>query len=332
MKINYKRTIRNFVSVLTIPLALYLVLLIARPTSMGGLQIFDIMRQAMLPAVLAWGVSFAFKLGLWHFAAGANVIAGIILGAGISERIGGGVIVTAALIVLTSVAIGFINGFLYIKIKVPSIIATIGSMLILESISALAWGGGGITVDGSFGEFFNTMPVVLISTVLIFTLAFILYTRTKYGFNLKAVSSNINVSQQQGINVEKVKLITFTIVGLFSGFYGVLTLARSNVQNPVTNMGSMDMVFNAVICFFLAAALEKYVSLIIGVYVGAVTVQLIRFGIVALGVSGQFNNAAVAIALIVFCALSSESQYMVNFRSKFVRIFVRNKKLSGNNQ
>lgn len=192
-------------------------------------------------------------------------------------------------------------------------------MLILESIAALAWGGGGVSVDPAYGAFFNRTPVVLICTFLFFLLAYILYSRTKYGFNLKAAASNINVAQQQGINVDRVKFISFILVGLYSGFYGVLTLARSNVQNPTTNMGSMDMVFSAIMCFFVAAALEKYVNLIVGVFIGGVTVQLIKFGIVSLGLSGQFNNAAVAIALLVFCAVSSESPYMVRFRKFFRR-------------
>lgn len=314
------RMIKNVILAVAIPIILYLILLIMRPEVMGGTQILDILRQAMLPTILAWGVTFACKLGLWHFAAGANVIAGIILGGGIANRLGGGNLLIAVCIIVTSLIIGCLSGLLYIKMKVPSIIATVGTMLILESISALAWGGGGVSVDPSFGQFFNRTPVVIISTVIFFFIAYVLYTKTKYGFNLKAVANNINVAQQQGISVDKVKWISFILVGLYSGFYGVLSLARSNVQNPTTNMGSMDMVFSAIMCFFVAAALEKYVNLIVGVYIGGVTVQLIKFGIVAMGLSGQFNNAAVAVALLVFCALSSESPYMVQFRQRFGRL------------
>ncbi|WP_278883883.1 ABC transporter permease [[Ruminococcus] torques] len=314
------RMIKNVILAVAIPIILYLILLIMRPEAMGGTQILDILRQAMLPTILAWGVTFACKLGLWHFAAGANVIAGIILGGGIANRLGGGNLLIAVCIIVTSLIIGCLSGLLYIKMKVPSIIATVGTMLILESISALAWGGGGVSVDPSFGQFFNRTPVVIISTVIFFFIAYVLYTKTKYGFNLKAVANNINVAQQQGISVDKVKWISFILVGLYSGFYGVLSLARSNVQNPTTNMGSMDMVFSAIMCFFVAAALEKYVNLIVGVYIGGVTVQLIKFGIVAMGLSGQFNNAAVAVALLVFCALSSESPYMVQFRQRFGRL------------
>lgn len=306
---------KNFLIAILIPLILYLVLLLLKPDSMGGTQIFDILRQAMLPAILAWGVAFACKLGLWHFAAGANVIAGIILGAGIGNRIGGGTAVIAICIIAVSTLIGLITGLIYVWIKVPSIIATVGCMLILESISALAWGGGGVQVDKSYGVL-NQTPVVIIATVVCFIIAYIIYTYTKFGFNLKAVSNNINVSKQQGINVKKVKIICFVLVGLFSGLFGMLALASSFVQAPTTNMGSMDMVFGAIICFFVANALDKRVNLIVGVYIGAVTVQLIKFGMVAVGISGQFNNAAVAIALLVFCAISSESKYMLMLRAR----------------
>lgn len=294
---------------------LYFVLLLAVPSAMGGMQIFDILRQAMLPAILAWGVAFACKLGLWHFGAGANVIAGVILGAGIANRLGGGTVTIVVCVIAVCTLLGLLMGLIYIWIRVPSIIATVGCMLVLESVSALAWGGKGVMIDKSYGVL-NKTPVVIACTLVCFAIAYTLYTSTKYGSNLKAVSNNINVSEQQGINVNRVKLISFVLVGLFSGFYGVLSLARSFVQNPTTNMGSMDMVFGAIICFFVANALEKRVNLIVGVFIGAVTVQLIKFGIVALGLSGQFNNAAVAIALLVFCAMSSESEPMMRLRAK----------------
>ncbi|MDD3363249.1 MAG: hypothetical protein PHW34_16435 [Hespellia sp.] len=316
MKKDIAYKMKNILFAIAIPLILYIVLLIVKPNAMGGTQIFDILRQAMLPAILAWGVAFACKLGLWHFAAGANVITSVIVGAGLGVRLGGNPYIIAICIFAVAVLTGFICGLIYIKIKVPSIIATVGCMLVLESIGALAWGGGGVIVDKSF-EIFNKLPVVIAITVISFALAYIVYGKTKYGFNLKAVANNIVVSEQQGINVNYVKLISFVLVGVFSGLYGILTLARSFRQVPVTSMGSMDMVFNAIMCFFVAAALEKRVSLMTGVFIGAITVQLIKFGIVAVGVSGQFNNAAVAIVLLIFCAISSESEYMVRFRSHF---------------
>lgn len=312
-RIAYKA--KNTLIALLIPLILYVILLICVPKAMGGTQILSIIYQAMLPAILAWGVAFACKLGLWHFAAGANVIAGIILGAGIANRLGGGTLLIALCILVVCTLLGLIMGLIYIWIKVPSIISTVGCMLVLESIGALAWGGGGVTVDKSYGVL-NQTPVVIVCTLVCFAIAYIIYGYTKYGFNLKAVSNNINVSEQQGINVNKVKVISFVLVGLFSGFYGILSLARSFVQNPTTNMGSMDMVFNAIMCFFVASALEKRLNLMIGVFIGSLTVQLIKFGIVALGISGQFNNAAVAVALLVFCAISSESEPMMKLRAK----------------
>lgn len=306
---------KNVLIALLIPLILYIILLICVPRSMGGTQIFSILYQAMLPAILAWGVAFACKLGLWHFAAGANVIAGIILGAGIANRLGGSTPLIILCILVVCTLLGLIMGLIYIWIRVPSIISTVGCMLVLESIGALAWGGGGVMVDRSYGVL-NQPAVVIVCTVICFIIAYLIYNYTKFGFNLKAVSNNINVAEQQGINVNKVKVLSFILVGLFSGFYGVLSLARSFVQNPTTNMGSMDMVFNAIMCFFVAAALEKRVSLMIGVFIGSLTVQLIRFGIVALGISGQFNNAAVAVALLVFCAISSESEPMLKLKAK----------------
>ena len=78
-RIAYKA--KNLLIALLILLVLYVILLVCVPRARGGVQILSILYQAMLPAILAWGVAFVCKLGLWHFAAGANVIAGIILGA-----------------------------------------------------------------------------------------------------------------------------------------------------------------------------------------------------------------------------------------------------------
>lgn len=313
-RIMYK--LNNLFMAILIPLLLYILLLIIAPKAMGGTQIFSIIYQAMLSAILAWGAAFACKLGLWHFGVGANVIAGVILGAGIGNRLGGGPVTIVIAIVITSTLLGLIMGLIYVWIRVPSIIATVGCMLILESIAALAWEGRGVMVAKTYGVL-NKTPVVVGGTIFCFLIAYIIYTYTKFGFNLKAVSNNVNVARQQGINVNRVKINCFILVGLFCGLYGALSLARSFVQKPLTNMSSMDLVFSAFICFFVANALEKRVNLIVGVFIGALTVQLIKFGIVALGIPGQFNNAAVAIALLVFCAMSSESEIMMKVRAKF---------------
>ena len=318
MKKNILYKIKNLGFALLIPVILYVLLLMVVPKAMGGTQIFSILYQAALPAVLAWGAAFACKLGLWHFGIGANVIAGVILGAGLGNRLGGGTAVIAVCVIVTSTLLGLIMGLIYVWIKVPSIVATVGCMLVLESIAALAWGGGGVMVESTFGVL-NETPVAIGCTLFCFLIAYVVYTYTKFGFNLKAISNNINVAEQQGINVNKVKVCAFVLVGLFCGFYGTLTLARSFVQSPLTNMSSMDLVFSAFICFFVANALEKRVNLVVGVFIGSLTVQLIKFGIVALGIPGQFNNAAVAIALLVFCAMSSETEIMMKFRAKIKR-------------
>jgi ribose/xylose/arabinose/galactoside ABC-type transport system permease subunit len=189
-------------------------------------------------------------------------------------------------------------------------------MLILESIGALSWGGGGVAVDKSY-EFFNKPVVVVIITTMCFLAAYFLYCHAKYGYNLRAVGSNITVAETQGINVTRIKIESFVVAGLFSSFYAVLSLGKSCVQNPITNMGSMDMVFNAIMCCFVAMALEQRICLVTGVFIGSFTVQLIKLGIVALGVSGQFNNSAIAITLLVFCAVNSNSEYINAIRNIF---------------
>ncbi len=74
------------------------------------------------------------------------------------------------------------------------------------------------------------------------------------------------------------------------------------------------MVFNAIICYFIAISIEKHINLIPGVYIGAVTVQLIKFGIVALGIPGQLNNAAIALCLLISYTASKRGEISERWR------------------
>ena len=113
-----------------------MILKIMRPDSFGTpATLFSYLQQALMPAVAACGFYFIVVMGLFDFSLGANVILSGIVCVKLCGLFGYAGLIIGALAVGSIV--GLCNGFLYIKLKIPSIIITIGLMIIYECIGAV---------------------------------------------------------------------------------------------------------------------------------------------------------------------------------------------------
>lgn len=254
-------------------------------------------------------MAFALKLGTWDFSIGAAVLFSSIVGGQLANRLGLGVAGVIVLCSICGLAVGSLTGAAFRILRIPSVIVTVGMMLILESVSAIVFGGQGVIMSGEILQI-GRFPLNVVIGLLIFGFAYLLYSRMTLGFRVRAVGNSIGIAKLNGIAVDRVRLNGFMLTGLFAGFYAFMTLGTTGVAKPVTNMQTLGIVFDAIICVFIALALEKYLNLMIGVYVGSVCTQIIKVGILALGLPGLFQQAIVACFLLIVMAFSYKGEEM----------------------
>ena len=291
-----------------IPLVLYILLFIAAPSSIGWGSFTEMLRQSIAAAILSWGMVYGLKIGVWNFAVGANVMFAAIYGGNIALRLNMEPIGTMLLIAAVGTLVGLVTGVLFIVLRIPSVILTIGMMVIMESATAVAFGGGGITMMNDILKL-SLFPYDVIVGVVLYIIAYTLMYKLSVGYNLRAVGNGITAAKLNGINIDVTRIICFTITGFFCGCYAFMALGKSGVITPRVNMDSLSITFDALIGGFVAIALEKQVNLILGVYIGSLSIQLIKTCIIAYNFPSVFQQAIIAIFLLIIIAATTKSEF-----------------------
>ncbi|MDR0363018.1 MAG: ABC transporter permease [Planctomycetota bacterium] len=199
--------------------------------------------------------------------------------------------------------IGFLNGFLVARCKLPPFIATLGTMTIARGIAQIA--NNNYNTD-SIGEaaatfreifyytrFFGLYSPVWIAFIVWLFFNFIL-SRTRTGRHIYAVGSNIEASRLSGVNVNRTVIFAYLVSAFCAGIVGLMTTATNG-------MGAMDA-GNMYEMYAVAASVIGGVStlggqgILLGTVIGAAIWSVLQNGL-------QFASAPVAIRNIVIGAI-----------------------------
>ena len=145
-------------------------------------------------------------------------------------------------------AAGWLNGYITAKTGIPPFIPTLGMLVAGRGLAVLYTEGQPI-----FGlqEDFNAIgqgawPVVIF--LLVAALFHILLKHTVYGRRTYAIGSNEEAARIAGINVERHKVLVYSIAGGLAGLAGVVMAARATMGQPgMGTMYELDAISAAVI-------------------------------------------------------------------------------------
>lgn len=145
-------------------------------------------------------------------------------------------------IVLCSV-LGTFNGFMALKLKSSPMIVTLGTMAIFQGISYLISESKTYhNLPRSFmyigqGRIFGWLPInVLIMIVILLIVGFVMH-KTVIGRKVYAAGDNPEAARLAGLNVAKIKVLSFTVAGILVGISAVLLAARSGSADSATGVG-----------------------------------------------------------------------------------------------
>lgn len=208
----------------------------------------NILRNNAGTAIVALGMTFVIMTGGIDLAVGSTlVVTGafsmMLLDTGTKGFLGmmgiTGVpafIITILLVLLAGYLLGSLIGVSITKGNVPPFIATLGAMMIFRSVTQHFMQGYNPTVPVEFLQIasfkignYMIMPIIYWAII-----AYILYyvsKRTTFGRHIIAVGSNERAAKLSGINVEKVKLKVYALMGLLVSIAAIIQVSR---------IGSMD--------------------------------------------------------------------------------------------
>lgn len=196
-----------------------------------------ISRQIVPLGLIALGQFFVVVSGNIDLSMGmASVLFSIVLG--VFFGLTGGVVAGIAAVIAFSLLLGFFNGYLVAKLKLPAFIVTLSTLFMATGLSGLIIPRGQqIFLIGDFFRFVGAEKFMgfygsFLFLVLLFVVAFIVYNYTRWGAYVIAIGNSEENAKLAGVNVDRVKIGIFMFSGLCSGFAGLILSSRMGFVQP----------------------------------------------------------------------------------------------------
>lgn len=274
------------------------------PTSFGSLtQMLTYLQTGLIYAVGGCGLYFIVVMGLWDFSIGSILVLSELMAIGCSQIIGLPGLLIAP--IACGALCGAANGAAYIKLRIPSLIVTVGLSLIYESFGVFASNWAGVRLDNQF-MLFGSYPWNLILALVAFFLCDFILKYTKLGTYVNAIGANEAVAKNMGVNVDKYKFFAFLLCSLFVGIMAVLYISYGGSQNPMTNMNSQSLNFKPLMGTFFGLAFKKYGHPVASIVIGEFIIAMMFAGFVALGMPVTVNNIVTGATLLFIVVITTK--------------------------
>ena len=231
----------------------------------------------------------------------ASVTMGLVAAAGAQTAL----VVTIGL--ATGALAGLLNGVLVTIGRVPSIVATIGTMTLFRGVAYAVLGDRVLkSYPASFatlgqGYAIGPISIELCLFVLLAALAGVLLHATRWGQSLYAIGANAEVARWSGLPVRRYKLALFSLTGLCSGLAAVLLTSRLGSTRPSIAQGWELEIIGMVVLGGVSVWGGR--GTIGGVVLGAVAIGVVNFGLGLLNVPGIVMSIIVGALLITVVAV-----------------------------
>lgn len=196
-----------------------------------------ISRQIVPIGLIALGQFFVIVSGNIDLSLGmASVLFAVLLG--VCFGLTGGIGIGLLAVVAASLTMGFINGVLVAKLKLPAFIVTLSTLFMTQGLSGLIIPRGQqIFLMGGFFQWAGSEKVFGIYLSFLFlaalsAIAYVVYNHTPVGAAIVAIGNSEDNARLAGINVDRVKIGIFMFSGLCSGFAGVMLSTRMGFVQP----------------------------------------------------------------------------------------------------
>ena len=191
--------------------------------------------------------------------------------------------------------VGYINGLLVARLRVPSIMATLAAQFFWYGVTILIAGGLQIdiaavtteTIHTIFvGRLFGIFPLQALWSLGLVVFFWFILNRHKFGEAIMFIGDNAEVARVMGINVESTRIALFIMNGVIAAFAGLLLTLEINVFFPTQGQGMLLTVMAAV--FIGGTSIAGGQGVLVGTFFGSYIIGSLEAGVVATGIGGYW--------------------------------------------
>jgi ribose transport system permease protein len=219
-------------------------------------------------------------------------------------------VVTIGMLVslVLGIVFGLAHGLLITKGRIEPFIVTLGTLGIFRAYLTYFADGGAITLDNAVADVYAPVyygsllgiPFPVWVFVIVAIAGSVILNRTAYGRYVQAIGSNEQVARYAAVDVDKVKILTYVLLGLCVGIATLLYVPRLGSASPTTGLLWELEAIAAVIVG--GTALKGGAGSVAGTVVGAVLLSVISNILNLTSIISVYLNAAVQGFVIIVVA------------------------------
>jgi len=314
------RELRLELSILGVFIGIFLLFLIGSPRTFTRFDIYysfmstipfsGIMALAITLVIISGEMDLSFPsiMGFagWVFAKLSNVL----IERGTNPNLT--ILITTLCCFATGIIAGALNGMLVVKIRIPSLVATIGTMFFWRGLVNVCGQGFGETlvpVKDTFlfkvfvGRLGEAIPAQALWFLVLTAAFWLILKRHKFGSHVLIVGDNVESARMMGIRVNRVKMTVFMQMGLFASLAGILASLEVTYLWPSLGEGYLLRTLAAV--FVGGTSVFGGVGTMFGTFIGAIIIGSLEGGIVAIGLTGFWTQLIYGLIIVVSLSIYS---------------------------
>ena len=263
--------------------------------------VVTILRQVSSLGIVIMSMSMIMVAGGMDLSVGGQIAVGGVLSAMLMAKLHCPTALVVFFSLLIGAGFGFINGRLTVKFAIPSMIVTLGTMLILQSASMVITGGYPIYEINEnlkwIGQgWVGPIPVPVIIFGIIAFITWFLMNKTYLGHYAYAVGGNADAARLSGIDTDRFTVFIFTIGGFFVSIASLIVMARAASAQP--NAGS-NTAFDAITAAVLGGiSISGGEGKISGALIGVLIIGMLNNGLLLMGLNSNWQGVIKGIVLI----------------------------------
>ena len=271
-------------------------------------NLLTIIRTSAPISVMAVGTAFVLSAGEIDLSIGSIVALAGLVAARLLEVSNPAIAVLGGLAV--GIGFGAFNGFITVKVRIPSFLVTLGTMSIVAGLARIVTDLQSVPILNSrYLAIFGSGRVAGISSLVIWTaillvVGHVVYRHTAYGQHVLATGGNRKAAESVGISSGRIKISVLMISGLTAALAGLLYSGW--LQGARYSLGETDLLTVIAAVVVGGTSLFGGKGSIVGAVVGSLLMGMLANGLILMGldVSQQMVARGVIIILAVGLSLS----------------------------
>lgn len=313
---------------LLFPVGMYVVfaiisLIIGNQSFFTGYTTEGIIHDTVQNTIIALAIAIPLSGGRWDFGPGAIIMLGAIIGGNLGIKLQANVFVVLLLCIVSCILLALVEAVLYVTLRIPNMIISMGVVMVYEAVSGLINHGLGVNFFANEAAYtekllsMNKFPLIYIMLAVVMLAVWFLLYKTKFGYDTRSLGSNARLAVNAGVHEKKNIILTYVLVGALLGCAAMLDACGGKIE-PANNLSSTGLMFGSMAPVLIGLFLGGFTNMPWGIFVGALGMEVFTYGLNAFGIDSSIQTIVTGVVLALIMAyINDGAKYMRMIRSFF---------------